>query len=58
MPLTVFIMKKGADDIELVVEPTDTVREVRERAELQGYRLRRGVTHLAPDKTLEQLGDG
>ena len=56
MPLTIFIMKKGAADIELVVEPTATIREVRDRAELQGYRLRRGVTHLAPDKTLEQLG--
>jgi membrane protein involved in colicin uptake len=56
MPLTIFIVKKGAADIEMVVEPTDTVRAVRDRAELQGHRLRRGVTNLAADNTLEQLG--
>jgi ribosomal protein L12E/L44/L45/RPP1/RPP2 len=56
MPLTIFIVKKGAAAIEMVVESTDTIRAVRERAGLSDHRLRCGVTNLTPDKTLEQLG--
>jgi hypothetical protein len=56
MSFAIFIVTKGAADIEMVVEPTDTVRAVRDRAGLSSHRFRHGVTNLAPGKTLEQLG--
>ena len=56
MSFAIFISKTGAARIEMMVEPTETIRAVRDRAGLSDHRLRRSATNLAPDKTLEQLG--